>query len=104
VHQTFAEFLTAQHFKQMIFGQPPDEEMGVDEVQFFLRKLFKKGVSQQTMRFVEGFCDKNKDDKFHTGVLGCIEEIKKRSLNVFATLACTTCSHYCWVKSFTACR
>jgi hypothetical protein len=42
-----------------------------------VRKLFKDGVSQQTTRFVEGFCDRNKDEKFHSGVLVCIKEMKK---------------------------
>jgi hypothetical protein len=80
VHLTFAEFLTAQKFIQMLFGQLPIEDMGMDEVRRFVRKFFKEGVSQQTMRFVEGFCDKYKDQKIHIGVLSNIKGIKK---NVF---------------------
>jgi ankyrin repeat protein len=75
VHLTFAEFFTAQKFIQMLFV--PEKDMGLDEVQLDMRKLFQIGISQQTMRFVEGFFDKNKDNKFNTGVLGCIAEMKK---------------------------
>jgi hypothetical protein len=75
VHLTFAEFLTARKFIQMFFGPIPD--MGKDAVQLFVRKLFKEGVSKQTMRFVEGFCDKKKDIPFHTGVLDYIKEIQE---------------------------
>jgi hypothetical protein len=83
VHLTFAEFMTAHKFIQILLGKPPHEDMGEDEVTQFVRKLFKEGVSDQTMRFVEGFCDKNKDETVYAGVLGFIglkfkKEIFKR--------------------------
>jgi hypothetical protein len=77
VHLTYAEFLTARNFNQMLLGQLPHEDMEVDEVKQFVHKLFKEGVSDQTMRFVERFCDKNKDKTVHTGVLECTEDIHK---------------------------
>jgi len=77
VHLTFAEFLTAHKFIQMLFGELPKTDMGMDRVKLFVRKLFKDGVSNQTMRFVEGFFNRNKDKKFHSGVLVCIEAMKR---------------------------
>jgi hypothetical protein len=41
-----------QKFFQMLLGQLPPEDMGVDKVKLFMHKLFKKGVSDQ--RFLEG--------------------------------------------------
>jgi ankyrin repeat protein len=80
VHLTFAEFLTAEKFIQILLGKPPHEDMGEDEVKLFVHNLFKEDVSYQTIRFVEGFCDKYKDQQIHTDVLGFIDDESKKEI------------------------
>jgi hypothetical protein len=70
VNLTFAEFLTARLFIQLCFGSTPDKDLGVVEVQLVVSRLFQRGVSQQTMRFVDGFFGKNKDKKMDACILG----------------------------------
>jgi ankyrin repeat protein len=77
VHQTFAEFLTAQHFMQMCFEPPPDEDLDVVEVHLDVRRLFQDEVSDQTMCFIDCSWDRYKGREINPAVLECIKEIKK---------------------------
>jgi hypothetical protein len=77
VHLTFAEFLTAQLFIQMCFGPPPDKALRVVEVELDVCKLFQKGVSHQTMRFVEDLSGKYMDKEIKPDVLCSIKEAAK---------------------------
>jgi ankyrin repeat protein len=78
VHLTFAEFLTAQKFIKILFGLLPfGTDRVKDEVELKVRKLFKKGVSRQTMHFIEGLCCKHKDKKINAAVLGCFKDMEK---------------------------
>jgi ankyrin repeat protein len=78
VSRTFAEFLTAQHFMQMCFEPPPDDDQDVVEIELDVHKLFHEGVSYQTMRFIEDFLDTKYQGKpMDDDVLESIAEVKK---------------------------
>jgi ankyrin repeat protein len=80
VHWTFAEFLTARHFTEMCFGPLSDSiEVNMTQVQFDVCRLFERGVSEQTFRFMDDFCGQNKDKKIDAGVLGRIKEMEKEA-------------------------
>jgi hypothetical protein len=79
VHRTFAEFLVARHFKNMCFDPPQEEDLDVVEVHLDLFSLFHEGVSEQTMRFIEGFCGlHNKDKKIPDAVLDIIKKVDEK--------------------------
>jgi hypothetical protein len=77
VHLTFAEYLTAQLFIQMCFGPPPEKALRVVEVELDVRMFFQKGVSHQTMRFVEDLCGKYMDKEMKPDVLCPIKKVAK---------------------------
>jgi ankyrin repeat protein len=78
VHLTFAEFLTAQKFIKVLFGLLPfGTDRDKDEVELKVRKLFQKGVSRQTMYFIESLCSKHKDKKIKAAVLGCFKDMER---------------------------
>jgi hypothetical protein len=77
VHQTFAEFLTAQHFMQMCFEPPPDEDLDVVEVQLDVQRLFQDGVSDQTMSFIDSSWHRYKGREINPAVLECIKDVKR---------------------------
>jgi len=79
-HWTFAEFLTARHFAEICLGQLSHTiEVDMTKVQLDVCRLFKRGVSEPTLRFIDDFFGQNKDKDMDAGVLGCIKEMEKEA-------------------------